>query len=167
MPVKPFWAAFRALLESAGCNLRQDDASSVRQCSAWGITNARSIRNDLVFSKPMIVVRLGGALAHRVGVCIPPAFAAVESDDLFSANRAKNVARVSDTLKGREVGEWYCYAGALGAKVWAARDPHIAPDTIRIDIVVDGEIRRGVKPTNYAMGEFLRTVNHYVNGVSK
>ena len=108
MPVKPFWAAFRALLESAGCDL----------------TPISQKPGDFV--KPVIVVRFGGAIAADVGAAIVPAF-----------------------------------AESVGS------DPFLTPDRIQIDMVVGGQVLRDCKPTNYAVGEFLRTVNYYLNEVSK
>lgn len=99
MPVKPFWAAFRALLESAGC-----DITPISQKPGE-------------FVKPVIVVRFGGAVAADVGAAIIPAFALpADADPFFSDRRSAAIKRVSKTLKGRGVGEWYSYGGYMGLK---------------------------------------------------
>lgn len=73
-----------------------------------------------------------------------------------------------DVLGGTvATGPWYALGGVLGAKSWVARDEHLPADAIQIDMVVDGEVRRDVKPTEYAMGQFLQAINYYVNEATK
>jgi hypothetical protein len=157
MPVKPFWLRLGGLLESAGCDLPGATISYTHQCSTWGVVNALHIRNDVVSPKPKFVVRLGVAVAATVAAALGPGF-----EGPRAAARLALLGDIALTLKGRGVGAWYCYAGA-----WVARDPFIAPDAIQIDMVVKGQILRDVKPTQYAVGELLRTVNYYVSEATK
>lgn len=126
---------------------------------------------DITVLKPTAVLRLGldvaAALAGHFSAKLPPDAEFQEHDpaswDPIRDQRVRyhnGLLRAARILSGDDPFNWHCTSkGVLPVWVWLARDSGIPRDAVQIDVVRGREVLRDVKPTQYSLDQFKRSID--------